>query len=212
MSGSDAPHFPPAFCKHCHFLFPATAFVMQAVENASFSGCTMTCPRCHKQADVLDGSYTTVRDTLEIFLSSTVSREARLALMLIVEEVQANKITLKEAARAAEKIKRGSGKLFDVAHWSDQAKAQLFAGILVAGATLTLAAATVAAPYFAPTPAITVQLPGLPGGPPLGTPMRSSPDHDFKMPLKPPQGSGRRPGPKTSPNSKSGKKGPNRPR
>ncbi len=157
-------HHPPAYCTDCKLLFPATDFLMSNSIGTTLRGNLQSCPRCGRPASVLDGTYDAINDKLNIFLASTVSPEARAAVIHLIEQVQANKIALAEAKARAEKIDRRLGGLFDLASWSDQARAQFFGLIIAAGvtagATLVAGALNAIATHYAPPPTVIVQAPG----------------------------------------------------
>jgi hypothetical protein len=156
------PDHPPAYCEHCKLLFPAP--VALDGRKISIESNLVTCPKCHQSAPILDGTYSSFAGRLEVFLSPTVSLGARVALLELIVAVQEKRIALADARKQAERIEPRLAGIFDIADWSDQAKAILFAGILGSVATLAVAAATIAAPQLAPPPTVIVQT--MPSAPP----------------------------------------------
>ena len=154
------PHHPPAFCRRCGLIFPALAIGLQNT-SVTLKGNAMSCPRCGQMAEIIDGTYSAYKDRLDIVLDPSVSQAARDALLTLVKEVQANRLSLSEAKHRAKKINKRFGKLFDLSDWSGEAKATLFGSILMARATLAGAAATLAVPLLAPATQVapTVQVP-----------------------------------------------------
>jgi hypothetical protein len=136
--------FPPAYCP-THGIFPAVGSIgMGQGTTASISHCTVTCPKCGGEARILDGTYTAFADRLQLILDPALPEEARRALLALVEKVKDRTLDLEQAKSEAEKISPKAARLFDIAEWSDGAKAALFGSVLMAGATL--------APTLAPMP------------------------------------------------------------
>jgi hypothetical protein len=148
---SRTAHHPPGYCKSCKLLFPVIGIVISNSIGVSLRGNRTRCLRCgEKNAEILDGTYNAIGDRLEIIFSSGVSPEARTALARLIAAVQGNEIALDDAKRQAEKISPKLGKIFDIENWSGEAKAAFFGSVLLSIATFAGAAATLAAPHFAP--------------------------------------------------------------
>jgi hypothetical protein len=167
---------PAAFCK-THGLFPATAFAMEPGAGVTILGCSTNCPICNATSEVLPGTYSAFQDRVDVLLHPSVSKELLAALTAVIEAARDNRISEQEARKQADKIVPGSGRLFDIANWSGQAKATLYGSII--GAIAMVAAAKIAS---SPSQTVVLQpviervaaepkdrgsLPGLPGGPPL---------------------------------------------
>jgi hypothetical protein len=146
---------PPAYCKDCGILFAAPIDLNNV--RAVFHNSTTNCPQCQRSVPILDGTYNAYAGRFEMILDATISLEARMAVLRIVADVQENKIALPEAKKRAEKVDRRLGRLFDISHWSDEARAQFFGAILIAGATLGAGALNAAAVRYASPAAVVVQ-------------------------------------------------------
>ncbi|WP_156150837.1 hypothetical protein [Hyphomicrobium sp. 99] len=167
---------PAALCK-THGIFPATAFSFAPGVNITLLGLSTTCPICGSISEILPGAYSAFKDRIDVLLDPSVSAEALVALRFILEAARDNKISQPEAKRQAEKIVPGSGRLFDIGNWGDQAKATLYASVIGAIALVTAAklsasssSTTVIQPVIEriiPMPQEYKPLPGLPGGNPL---------------------------------------------
>jgi len=171
---------PLAFCPH-DGLFPCTAFAFGEGASVTLLGLSTICPECGGSAEILPGAYEALSDRLTLLLDPSISSEALLALRPVVELLQRSAISLDEARQRADAIVPNGGKLFDIANWSDQAKATLYAAVI--GAIAVIAAAKVAGnpshgdlaaqPSTQQTTPDLQQksspLPGLPGGRPLRT-------------------------------------------
>jgi hypothetical protein len=57
----------PAYCSTCGVVFPS-AFSIENSSNVSYDNCSSTCPNGH-QGTVLNGTYSTLRDTLRLVSS-----------------------------------------------------------------------------------------------------------------------------------------------
>lgn len=131
---------PIAFCK-THGFFPATAIALAPGSKLNIQGCIQTCPQCGAPGEILSGVYQAGSDRLNVLLDPSISLQALGALRKLVERAQAGDITHDEAKKEAEKINPKVGRLFDVANWSDQARATLYAAII--GAVAYIAAAKI---------------------------------------------------------------------
>jgi len=151
------PHHLIAYCDRCKHLFKTGAI---AVTNAKIvvHDVRVTCPKCGHSAEMLSGTYSAIGDTLNVFLSPNVSLAAWASFLVLLDDVGAKRLALDEAKARAEQIDHRLGAAFDTKGWSDQARATLYSAILVSMSTLTVAAATVAGPYLAPAPVVTIQL------------------------------------------------------
>ena len=144
-----------AYCKYCKITFSGPQMALGSGSSLAFAGNLTNCPKCHRMVEMLDGSYSIINDRIQMVLAPTVSLEARVALLGVVDDVQSEKISLDEAERRAEKIEPGFGALFAISKWSPDARAAVLSTI-VSGILSGLISATgsIAAAYFAPTPII----------------------------------------------------------
>jgi hypothetical protein len=143
---------PLGFCPSCG-PFPAKAIGLAPnISNATFINCGTNCPTCNGDAEIIPGSCSTMDQRLKLLVHNTISMEALSALCRLAERAQSGEITPEEAQEKAEEIVPGTGKLFDVHNWSDQAKATLYASII--GAIAILVAAKIAS---APNQNINIQ-------------------------------------------------------
>ena len=113
--------------------------------KTSFIGSVTNCPRCSHESEIIPGVYDATADGLNVLIDPSISLEALGKIRQLVERLQQGKISSLEAKAEAEKISPKAGKLFDIANWSDQAKATLFAAIIGAGA-IVLAARMASSP------------------------------------------------------------------
>jgi hypothetical protein len=77
-----------------------------------------------------------LEDRLHIILDPALPENVRAALLALVRKVRDNTLDLEQAKAEAEKISPKAGRLFDVADWSDGAKAALYGSCLMAAVTL----------------------------------------------------------------------------
>ncbi|RUV31176.1 MULTISPECIES: hypothetical protein [unclassified Mesorhizobium] len=92
---------------------------------------------------------------MNILLDDSISPAALGALREIVRRLQRNEITPAQATVQAESITPKAGKLFDVADWSDGAKATLYASII--GAIALVAAAKMSSSGGGDQPPIVIE-------------------------------------------------------
>jgi hypothetical protein len=175
----EATQNPTAFCS-AHGFFKATAFALAPGAKLTIRGVATNCPVCDGASEIIPGIYEAHADRINLLVDPSISHEALAALKKVAEDARANKITLDQAKQRAEQIAPGTGRLFDIANWGDQAKATLYASII--GAIAVIAAARMTSnpsqtviierpaigQRYEPHPPRDI-LPGLPGGPPLRT-------------------------------------------
>ena len=132
-------HHPPACCPE-HGLFPATRFILKGgSKNIQFIRCFHGCPECGHLSEVIPGIYDASLDDLNILIDRSITPEALGEIRRIAERLQHGEISVPQAKAEAENISPKAGQLFDIANWSDQAKATLYAAII--GATAIVVAA-----------------------------------------------------------------------
>jgi hypothetical protein len=82
----------PAVCSSCGLVFDSP-FFLQNVTDATFAGNTVTCPRCRAQADVVDGVYEALGDTLKVLITtegSTTKLDALLHALQLAQKQNAS--------------------------------------------------------------------------------------------------------------------------
>jgi hypothetical protein len=60
----------PAFCEKCGIITESGFGMIGQGATLSFQGCGTSCPRCGGNADILDGAYTNVGETISVVTSS----------------------------------------------------------------------------------------------------------------------------------------------
>jgi hypothetical protein len=133
---------PIAFCL-VHGVFPAKLITMESGATGEFINCVHSCPVCGGDSEIIPGRYEAKADRLNLLIDSSISPSALTAIRNLALAVSVGRISAAEAKQEAEKIHPKAGKLFDVANWSDQAKATLYAAII--GATAVIGAARITA-------------------------------------------------------------------
>jgi hypothetical protein len=121
-----------------------TRFHIGVGSKASFIGSATNCPKCNRTSEIIPGVYDATVDRLNILIDRSITPEALGEIRRITERLQQGKISVPQAKVEAEKISPDAGQLFDIANWSDQAKATLYAAII--GAVAIVVAARMASP------------------------------------------------------------------
>ncbi len=119
-----------------------TRFNIGARATASFIGSVTNCPECSHKSEIIPGTYEATADRLNILIDRSISPEALGEFRRITERLQQGKISAPQAKVEAEKISPEAGQLFDIANWTDQAKATLYAAIIGAVAIVVAARMT----------------------------------------------------------------------
>lgn len=98
---------PPAKCRSCGKVHPATAFAMENSFGISFSGCQVACPFCGSISDVLDGTYDFYGDVVKLLSGpeSTISVLKQLAQ------------TVKDSVAAGESAEKTVERITEIAPW-----------------------------------------------------------------------------------------------
>jgi hypothetical protein len=129
---------PAAFCA-VHGIFPATLIPIESGGSAEFNNCVHSCPVCGCDSEIIPGRYEAGSDRLNVLIDPSISPSALAAIRNLAEAVRTGQLSSEDAFREAAKIHPRAATLFDVANWSDQAKATLYAAILGAVAVITAA-------------------------------------------------------------------------
>lgn len=135
----DRVQYPIAFCP-VHGVFPAKGSIAMAHgASVTIAGVVINCPRCGRESEFIPGRYEATADHLNVLIDPSISVEALKALQALAAAVQTGKMTPAQAKKSAAQIHQRAARLFDVANWSNEAKATLYAGVIVAAATLLAA-------------------------------------------------------------------------
>jgi hypothetical protein len=102
MTQLTSPNFPPAYCKHCKTLFEAGGTVGVGGDVIMHNVVT-NCPTRGNVADILDGTYSVIRDRLNVFLSLLYHWRRRLLLRNLLRQLKKIRSPLQ---RPSEKLKR----------------------------------------------------------------------------------------------------------
>ena len=91
---------PPSKCPACGLLFESGLInVGQGVVGITFKNVGVSCPRCGSVARVADGTYSSVRETLELISGPKSSRDTFEALRKLAERSRSENLTAKEIIR-----------------------------------------------------------------------------------------------------------------
>jgi hypothetical protein len=83
----------------------------------------MNCPKCGLSSQITPGWYEGLEERVRILFDGSFGPVIRSELVRIAEKAKTGQISPEAAKRQAQKLHPKAGKLFDVANWSDQAKA-----------------------------------------------------------------------------------------
>ncbi|MEX3008963.1 hypothetical protein [Hoeflea sp. TYP-13] len=147
-------HRPIAFCK-IHGFFP-NGIVIKGAVDADFSANRVRCPQCGGMCEIIPGNYISDGEHLSVLVDPSISIEALEELRKLAERLSRSDIDIGQAKAEAEKISRGSGRLFDIKNWSDEAQAMI--AVAVIGAIAAVAAAKFSSKSDAPVVNITNQI------------------------------------------------------
>lgn len=109
------PHHPAAFCQ-VHGLFPATAIaIADGVSNFGLVGVSTNCPVCNRASEIIPGIYDAAYGRLNVIVDPSISPEALTALKNIVERLQRDEITSRQAVEEAAQIDPRFGRALLIA-------------------------------------------------------------------------------------------------
>jgi hypothetical protein len=134
-------YHPAAFCV-LHGIFPAKLIRLDSGAVGEFIDCAHSCPICGRASEIIPGRYEAQSNRLNVLIDPSISPAALVAIRNLALAVSLGQVSPAEAKKEAEKIHPKAGKLFDVANWSDQAKATLYAAVI--GAVAVVGAARIA--------------------------------------------------------------------
>ena len=81
-------------------------------------------------AEIIAGTYVAEADRINLLIDPRIWLRALGVIRKLAERAGAGEISIQDAKREAEEIYPKAGSFFDVANWSDQAKATLYASII----------------------------------------------------------------------------------
>jgi hypothetical protein len=121
------------------------------------SDVTMNCPECGLSSQIIPGQYEgLLEERVRILFDGSFGPMILVQLARIAEKVKAGQISPETAKRQAQKLHPRAAKLFDIANWSDQAKATLYAAIIGAAAIVGAAKLSSGPTVVVNPPAVTV--------------------------------------------------------
>jgi hypothetical protein len=92
----------PAFCPNCGLIFESRLFSIEGggTHLVRLQGNKEGCPRCGAWAELPDGTFDVVGDTIHVLSASDLTRERLLRLQTILEAAQAGEVSDDEVAKA----------------------------------------------------------------------------------------------------------------
>jgi hypothetical protein len=80
----------PAFCPHCGLIFDSHGLKIEGeVRGLTLAGNKETCPRCGQWAELPDGTFNVVDDTIQVLTASRLTTKRLLRLQAILEQANA---------------------------------------------------------------------------------------------------------------------------
>jgi hypothetical protein len=153
------PMRPPVFATcPVHGIFAATGIIGLGPGARVHLGpnVAMNCPKCGLSSQIMPGQYEGLEERVRILFDGSFGPMILAQLATIAEKAKAGQISAEAAKRQAQKLHPKAGKLFDVANWSDQAKATLYAAIIGAAALIGAAKLSSGPTVIVNPPAVTV--------------------------------------------------------
>jgi hypothetical protein len=135
---------PLAFCPVDGLFVASGAAVASGNARLRLSHVSTNCPTCNGQSEILPGLYAPDGENISLLLDPGISPAALKEIQRLLLAVQIGEITPEHAQMEAERVHPGWGKFFNIAQWSDQAKATLYASVI--GAIAIVAAARINSP------------------------------------------------------------------
>lgn len=77
----------PAFCPHCGLVFDSAIHVENS-RNITFENVRQNCPRCGGDAEIPDGTFNVLDDTIEVLAGSGLTRARLQALAAVLAEAR----------------------------------------------------------------------------------------------------------------------------
>ena len=91
----------PAFCPNCGLIFQSRLIAVEGeARGITMIGNREQCPRCGAWAELPDGTFDVVGDTIHVLFASGLTRERLSRLSTILEEAHAGNLSADAAAEA----------------------------------------------------------------------------------------------------------------
>lgn len=90
----------------------------------------MMCPRCGSEAPIVDGIYSVVDATVRVLVSSSLSAETLNQFFHLIQEAFSEDYAVQKTRFLSNTISPRLASIFDIATWSDDAKAKLYSSII----------------------------------------------------------------------------------
>jgi len=125
---------PPAKCRSCGQIVPATSVGIRNSSNITISG-SQRCPRCGGVCDILEGTYNAVDDVLQLISGPASTLEA---LKALAESLSASRAEGRSPEEAIKKASAISPTLDGIAKRFPWASTWAFLSLVVAAAQLVV--------------------------------------------------------------------------
>jgi hypothetical protein len=93
----------PVFCGHCGLVFSSRAFDFGNSTNVTLTGNKESCPRCGRLAEIPDGTFNFVGDTMEVLEATPLTRARLSGLADALSRVRAGELSEDELADEVER-------------------------------------------------------------------------------------------------------------
>ena len=121
----------PAICRNCGIIFGSGVHIPRKDTFATFVDCSAVCPRCKGPADIPNGTYSALSDTILAFTKGTVTKEHLRELVRILEGGKDSQL---EPKRVADEIRSDLPELSSLADVLPTTRKELYAFIGVIAA------------------------------------------------------------------------------
>lgn len=127
----------PALCRR-HGVFPFYPPLWG--DGAIYIGNKAGCPVCHNPSPILSGTYREIDNTYRVIEDGNFTAEEIRQILSLIEKARRENLTQDQIKEEAAKVSPKIASFFDIANWSDMAKATLLTAVLGSLTALGVAA------------------------------------------------------------------------
>ena len=123
----------PVFCDKCGLIFGSGLF-FENTTNVTLKGNRAQCPRCHDMANIPDGLFNFVNNTIEIIKAPQLTIDKLQRYKILIANLKENKADYDEVKSA---INQNAPELASLVHLLPKTRSELYAFLVLIIATIS---------------------------------------------------------------------------
>jgi len=120
--------YAKAFCDNCGLIFDSGIFLEENAQNISLKGNKNQCPNCGNMADIPDGLFSVVNNTIELLKGPEITAQRLKSLKKIISDIRNKEITNEEITKT---LTENAPELSSLANLLPKTRSELYSFLAV---------------------------------------------------------------------------------